>query len=235
MSHPSVSVVLNGYLMPSDQGNPAFCGVYLVAGEDPAGRRRRVLFDCAHVGRRRLLLTALADRGLTPADIDTVVLSHAHWDHLQNVDLFTRARVLLHEDELRYLDVPAPTDLGTPPWAKAVLGASAVTPTGEGERLLPGVEVIALPGHSPGSIGLAVTTAAGVAVLTGDAVATASVLRAGRCLGTPADAAKADASVARVAALADLVYPGHDRPFRVTGRVPADYLTPPAPVEFRIS
>jgi glyoxylase-like metal-dependent hydrolase (beta-lactamase superfamily II) len=94
--------------------------------------------------------------------------------------------------------------------------------------------VIDLPGHTPGSIGLAVTTDDGVAVLTGDAVATADSLRSGRCLGRPLDARQADASVARVAGLADFVYPGHDRPFRVTGRVAGDYLGDPVPITFRV-
>jgi metal-dependent hydrolase (beta-lactamase superfamily II) len=53
------------------------CGVYLVTTPDT-----RILFDTGHVGRRRALLRALSDLELTPADIDVVVLSHAHWDHV---------------------------------------------------------------------------------------------------------------------------------------------------------
>jgi glyoxylase-like metal-dependent hydrolase (beta-lactamase superfamily II) len=222
-----VTTLLNGYLMTSDQGNPAFCGAYLVEREG-----RRVLFDCGHVGRRRMLLSALSDRGLEPADIDTVVLSHGHWDHLQNVDLFERARVLVHGDELRYLE--APRDLGTPRWAKAVLDGLQVRETGDGDQLIPGVEVVHLPGHTPGSIGLAVTTDTGVAVLTGDAIPTAGVLLSRRSLGVPLDAGKAEVSFDRVAALADVVYPGHDRPFRLTATGEVDYPAAAVPVVFRV-
>ncbi len=86
---PSVTPLLNGYSLTSDQGNPAFCSVVLVESGD-----ERVLFDFGHVGRRRKLLTALADRGLEAADITKVVVSHGHWDHLQNADLFGKAQVL---------------------------------------------------------------------------------------------------------------------------------------------
>lgn len=224
MRNPSVAVLLNGFLIPSDQGNPAFCGAYLIAGPG-----RRVLYDCGHVGRRRWLLDALRDQGIGPADVDVVVVSHAHWDHLQNVDLFPRARVLLHAAELRRLDAPA--DLGTPAWTAAILAPLDVAETGDGDEVAPGVRVVHLPGHTPGSIGVTVTTDDGVAVLTGDAVATADALRSGRCLGRPADAAAADASVARVAGIADVVYPGHDRPFRVADGA---YITDPVPITFRV-
>lgn len=201
-----ITPLLNGYLMPTDQGNPAFCAVYLI--ETPAGR---VLFDCGHVGRRRALLTALSDHGLSPVDIDALVLSHGHWDHLQNADLFRR--VLLHPAELRYLQDPAPEDLGTPRWAARVLDGLEVGEVDDGDEVLPGVAVIGLPGHTPGSIGLVVD--GGTAVLTGDAVPSAGVLVSGQPLGRSADPARAQESIRRVVGLADVVYPGHDRPFRI--------------------
>ncbi|GAA1592676.1 hypothetical protein GCM10009789_53420 [Kribbella sancticallisti] len=223
---PKLTTLLNGYSLSTDQGNPAFCSIHLVESEGG-----RVLFDCGHAGRRRKLLEALSAQGLKPGDIDTVVLSHGHWDHVQNVDFFRQARVLLHADELKNLDAPPAEDLGTPRWAKAVLDGLDVQSTGEGDLLLPGVQVLDLPGHTPGSIGLAVTAESGITVLTGDAVPTAAVLRSRRASGRPYDAAKADASIARVASLAEIVCPGHDAPFRVGE--PLEYVVRPEPLVFR--
>lgn len=221
-----LTTLLNGYSLGTDQGSPAFCSIHLI--ESDAGR---VVFDCGHAGRRRRLLEALAAQGLEPADIDTVVLSHGHWDHIQNVDFFRRARVLLHAHELRNLDAPPETDLGTPRWSKSILADLDVHETGEGDQLLPGVEVLDLPGHTPGSIGLAVSTESGLTVLTGDAVPTAAVLRSRRASGHPYDAAKADASVQRVASVADIVCPGHDAPFRIGETL--EYVVRPEPLVFR--
>ena len=229
MQAPTVTTLLNGYWLTSDQGNPAFCSVHLVESE--AGR---VLFDCGHVGRRRRLLTALSVRGLEPADIDAVVLSHGHWDHLQNADLFEQSQVLLHADELRLLKSPPADELGMPRWAKAVLDGLDVRETGEGDQVMPGVKVLELPGHTPGSIGLSVSTAAGTTVLTGDAVPTAAVLRSRRASGHPTDPAKADASIERVAGLADLVCPGHDHPFRVSANGDLDYIGNQVPLVLQV-
>ncbi len=227
---PTVEVLLDGHSVGWDQGSIGFCGVYLVEGHDADGAVRRVLFDSGHAGRRRALRRALNRRGLTPSSIDVLVLSHGHWDHLQNADLFAHAPVLAHSAELAYLDAPAAHDHATPPWSKAVLAALDVRETGEGDRLLSGVGVIDLPGHTPGSIGLTVETADGLAVLTGDAVATEEVLRTGRCSGVFHDTAEADASVRRVARLADVVHPGHGRPFRPG----AGRLGEPASITLRV-
>src|SRR5262249_17511919 len=111
----TVTPILAGHLLTSDQGNPAFCSVLLV---ESAGRRAGV--DCGHAGRRRHLLEGLAARGLGSADIDVVVISHGHWDHVQNADLFPAAEVLIHPLELGNLADPPAADLGTPRWARAV-------------------------------------------------------------------------------------------------------------------
>jgi N-acyl homoserine lactone hydrolase len=220
--------LLNGYSLSTTQGNPAFCAVHLVESEG-----RCLLFDCGHVGRRRQLLEALAGHGLQPADICTVVLSHGHWDHLQNVDLFRNARVLLHADELDNLASPPAHDLGTPRWTRRLLENLDVRITKEGEQLLPGVEVLELPGHTPGSIGLAVSTDAGSVVLSADAVPTAADARAGVASGHPYDRRRADASVERVIEIADVVYPGHDAPFRIRPDGEPEYLAVPDPLVFR--
>ncbi len=74
-----------------------------------------------HVGRRVVLLEALERRGLEPADIDVVVLSHAHWDHAQNLDVFDAARIIVHTDERRYAAAPHGNDWATPAWTGAML------------------------------------------------------------------------------------------------------------------
>jgi glyoxylase-like metal-dependent hydrolase (beta-lactamase superfamily II) len=160
------------------------------------------------------------------------VLSHGHWDHVQNVDFFQEARVLLHADELDNLENPPSTDLGTPRWARRILDDLDVQVTGEDDEPLPGVKVLDLPGHTPGSIGLAVSTEAGTAVLSADAVPTLEVLRARTASGRPYDRARADASIERVVELADLVYPGHDAPFRLDASGVPQYLDPPVPLTF---
>src|SRR4051794_41938661 len=55
---PTVTPLLAGYSLTSNQGNPAFCSVLLIESEG-----RRALFDCGHAGRRRHLLEALAAQG----------------------------------------------------------------------------------------------------------------------------------------------------------------------------
>ncbi|MEU4191313.1 MBL fold metallo-hydrolase [Kribbella sp. NPDC026611] len=220
--------LLNGYSLSTAQGNPAFCSVHLVESDGHC-----LLFDCGHVGRRRQLLEALAAHGLQPGDICTVVLSHVHWDHVQNVDLFRNARVLLHPDELDNLVSPPAHDLGTPRWTRRLLENLDVRITKEGDQPMSGVEVLELPGHTPGSIGLAVDTGFGTAVLSADAVPTAAVLRAGAASGHPYDRRRANASVERVTKLADVVHPGHDAPFRIGSDGVPEYLEPLVPLGIR--
>jgi glyoxylase-like metal-dependent hydrolase (beta-lactamase superfamily II) len=219
-----VDTILHGFSVASDEGSIGFAGVYLVEAD-----ARRILFDCGHVGRRRALQRALANRNLSVGDIDTLVLSHAHWDHIQNADLFAGADVLIAQAELRRLaDAPA-DDPVTPPWSAAILDSARIRQAHDGLELAPGVGVVGLPGHTAGSIGLSVETSDGIAFLTGDAVSSAHALSSGRCTAVHAGEAAAAQSMERVRSQADIVYPGHDWPFAVVDGLPADYLAPGQP------
>ncbi|KOV52676.1 hypothetical protein ADL00_36185 [Streptomyces sp. AS58] len=221
---PTIDILLPGFAIDTDQGHPAFCGVFLVRGPDTAGRPRTVLVDAAHVGRRPFLRDALAAHGLTAGDIDTVVLTHAHWDHVQNIDLFPHATLVVHRDERRYAHTPHADDWATPGWTGLLLEQLPVREVTDGEEIIPGVEVLALPGHSPGSIGVVVRTDRGRATVTGDALHFAYVARTRRNPLVFWDEDAATRSIDRVLAVSDVIYPGHDRPFRMTEAGDIDYL-----------
>jgi N-acyl homoserine lactone hydrolase len=230
----TIQTVLRGRSLASDEGSPGFGAVNLVTTRDPTGAPHRILFDTGHVGRRRALLQALADLGLTTAAIHVVVLSHAHWDHVQNADLFSHAAVLVHAHEPAYAESPGRSDLVTPSWTGALLRQIGVQTVQDGERLADGVHSIHLPGHTAGSMGLTVETTEGLHVLSGDAVSSAEALRRGRCSVVHHDDQQAKASVELVATVADVVWPGHDRPFTVKDNRPGDYLEANVPVEIHV-
>ena len=221
---PTVTTLLPGYMLSSDQGEFAFCAVNLIEGRDEAGELVRIVVDTGHVGRHRALEEALAAHGLAPGDIDAVLLTHAHWDHVQNVGLFERATVLAHPDELRYVRSPHPKDHATPLWTGAILERRPLREVSEGTELLPGVTVLDTPGHSPGTIAVAVATDLGTAVLTGDAIQDGQVAQEGRNALVFWDEKAANDSVRKILDVADLVYPGHDRAFRLRGDGQVDYL-----------
>ncbi len=218
MSLPKVHILMDGSGVGTDVGVIGFCAVLLIEGE------KRVLFDSAHVGRRVYLQAQLEARGLSPADIDLQVLSHAHWDHIQNVDLFDHAPLLVHADERRYARNPHKNDWATPKWTGAVLDMmDQVIEVSEGYEIMPGCRVVDLPGHSPGSIGLEVDTDEGTCLIVGDALHNAGVAVRGYSPLVFWDAKQADASIKRCVDTGHLIYPGHDRPFRIVDGQP-DYI-----------
>ena len=217
---PTVDVLLHGMNLRTDVGTVGFCSVVLITGQ------KRILVDAGHVGRRVPLLNALSQRGLTAADIDITVMSHAHWDHSQNYDLFYHAPMLIHRLERKYAHKPHNNDWATPKWTGAMVDRHpTVQEVDEGYEIEPGISIIHAPGHSPGSMAIMVETDQGLCAVTGDVIHFGSVALTKVnpiIFWNENDARK---SIERVLEKADTIYPGHDRPFRLAkGEV--EYLTP---------
>ena len=139
---PEVELILTGFTSHTDQGRLGFCTVGLIRGD------KTIIVDTAHHGRRMMLVQALADRGMSPNDIDMVVLTHAHWDHVQNVDIFKNAQVAVGADELEYAKDPHPTDWATSGYFHDMLTRRDVLAVIDGQELAPGVRILGTPGHS---------------------------------------------------------------------------------------
>lgn len=228
---PTIDVLLPGLPFACDSGTFGMCAVVLVEGPGPEGDTTRMLVDTGQMGRRRHLLAALRSRGLSPSDIDLVVLTHAHWDHIQNTDVFAHATVLLHPAELHYLRAPHPEDWATPPWTAEILADARVLESSEPDTPMPGTHLLDLPGHTPGTLGVRVETPTGSALIVGDALPRAAAVPTGRHPLVFADAEAADHSMHRLCALSRdegaVIYPGHDRPFRTDGTEITYVETPP--------
>ena len=217
---PKIDVLLNGSPLRTTEGVVGFCSVVLITGQ------KRTLVDVGHVGRRTALQEALEQRGLTAQDIDLTVMSHAHWDHSQNYDLFTHAPMLVHPHERKYAHHPHANDWATPAWTGAMLEFQPdIQEVDEGYEIEPGVRLLHTPGHSPGSLSVMVETDDGLCAVTGDVLHYANVALTRRNPLVFWNEKEATQSIDRLLGEADLIYPGHDRPFRVVkGEI--EYLIP---------
>src|SRR6266851_221081 len=60
-------------------------------------------------GGEAALRTALGELGIGFGDIRTIILTHLHFDHAWNLELFPDARVIVQKDELIHAIDPAPS------------------------------------------------------------------------------------------------------------------------------
>jgi glyoxylase-like metal-dependent hydrolase (beta-lactamase superfamily II) len=108
---------------------------------------------------------ALSKFSLRPEDIDLVIQTHLHFDHCFNTSKCKNAKVLIQEEELKFAREPHP--------AFSVLYSQSLLEglnfkTIRGRKIIsPGIEVIPVPGHSPGCQAVSISTDAGRAVITG--------------------------------------------------------------------
>jgi glyoxylase-like metal-dependent hydrolase (beta-lactamase superfamily II) len=180
--------------------------------------KKLCLVDTGGHGARLWLLQALKDRGLSPNDIDSVFLTHLHFDHIANASLFPRATFYLGRAEWEYANTAEDPVVqeGVLPLLRAF---KRVLLERDGEEILPGARFLLTPGHTPGSASLLVDGPEGKTAITGDAIKNRAELATGS-VGMTQAAEVSRQSIEKVRSLAARVLPGHDCALRLRdGRV----------------
>jgi glyoxylase-like metal-dependent hydrolase (beta-lactamase superfamily II) len=112
---------------------------------------------------------ALAEHDLTPADVDYVIMTHLHNDHVGHMDLFPDAEFLVQRSELAAIRDPLPHQaFAYSESTIETLETLDVTPVDGGYRLREGIELLHTPGHTKGMQVVIVETAAGPHGLVSD-------------------------------------------------------------------
>lgn len=215
----SWQLLLPGIPLTSTRGALGWSSVTLVRTAD-----RIMLVDTGSYGDRALLLARLQEVDVAPDEVDDVFLTHFHFDHVLNFDLFKNAVFHLSETEIRYV-----TEGGfqavNDPYVPAViypLLAPQVKAFATEVEIQPGLRAFPLPGHTPGMSGLLLEQAR--VLIAGDGIKCARDFSHRQ--PPPAFAGREAAlhSYRRAADEARIIIPGHDNPFRVPIQEEVEYL-----------
>ena len=172
-------------------------------------------------------LTAL---GVRPDSVKDVIVTHLHYDHTGNYDLFPNARYHLQDTEMAYatgrcmchqvLRVPFEEE-DVVAMVRKVFAGRVCFHDGE-SQVAPGITVHKIGGHSKGLQCVRVKTKRGPVVLASDATHLYSHFEGGRVFPITynvAEVVEGYATMKRLAASVNHVIPGHDP--QVMQRYPA--------------
>jgi len=164
------------------------------------------------LGRYGVFQKRLTELGLETGDIDMVVNTHCHYDHIESNYLFKGKPLFVHEKEVKYCN-----NLYWPEFTEAFMGIMEIDAVSGEKRLSENVRVIETLGHTPGSISVLAETGEGLVACIGDAAIVREDLLEFRVPSVVTKNISPEVSVnslKRIAALNPfMVVPGHDAPF----------------------
>jgi|Deesub1362B_J571_1020462.scaffolds.fasta_scaffold00173_27 glyoxylase-like metal-dependent hydrolase (beta-lactamase superfamily II) len=201
-------IILPGVPAYPSRGFLGWCTVALIESD------KRVLFDTGSYGDRFQLLETLEKNGIRRDEIDIVFLSHLHYDHCINAELFPDSKILLSDREWEYFESEEYKEVGDEVVPEGVIREfeDRIETTGEEEEIAEGVEVVEFPGHTPGSSALLFNEI----LFTGDAVKNLwDFKNRSPPYPTFSDEDLAVENYELVREIAEIVVPGHDTPFSV--------------------
>ena len=166
----------------------------------------------------------LGKLGLKPEDIDIVILTHMHEDHIQLARKYKKATFIVQKAELEMARNPHPVQQFT--YLKDKFEDVHFEVIKGDKKIVDGISVMLTPGHSAGAQSVIVETAKGKAVLTGFCCIQRNfeppegLITPVIAPGINLNVVQAYESVLKVKEIADIVIPIHDKKYIEIDRIP---------------
>jgi glyoxylase-like metal-dependent hydrolase (beta-lactamase superfamily II) len=204
--------------------------VWFIEGEDSKILVDTGLGDCEEITRlhheygndyvarksqEQEILTGLAAKGLKPEDIDLVILTHLHFDHIGNTELFKNARFIVQASEISMLISP-------PKFTSFYYRELSYKITNISDRLVPiegnlkltkTIELVKVGAHSPGLMAVFVQTAKGKICIASDLLYNYTNLRHEWPIGPIWNMEEWIRGLQFIKGEADIIVPNHDFEF----------------------
>ncbi len=120
-------------------------------------------------GGEKGIREALGKVGVKPEDIDTLILTHLHFDHVATATLFHNAGIYVQKKEWKSaFDPPLHYRLTYDPALFQPLENMDLRLVKGDKEIVEGIELVLLPGHTKGLQGVAIETAGGKYLVAGD-------------------------------------------------------------------
>lgn len=195
-----ITQILEGKPFMTEFGIVGYSSVVLIQDGE-----KKILYDCGQRGCALQLKDGLRRQGLKPEDITHVVVSHLHFDHVGNLPLFRKAKVLISRTEWDTA-TSCPDEWHDLAACEYIRRNCSVSFVAEGDRLSDDITVMELPGHTLGLIGL---KCGEDTILCSDAIKNRYEMW-DRVPLMSVDSEKSRASAERIRRLARHICPGHD-------------------------
>jgi len=174
------------------------------------------------------LQEGLAKYGLKPSDIDIVLQTHLHIDHITLAAEFTKAKFVVQQAELDYQRNPPPPPVDPGPFNKELLNTLNWEVVRGDTTIVNGIKLLFTPGHTPGGQSVAVETAKGLAIIDSlcttdsnwDVPAALKQKFEIFCPGIHNDPVQAYESLIRIKRMADIKVPIHEIRFAFVDKIP---------------
>ena len=171
-------------------------------------------------------IQALNSVDISPDDVDIIIQTHLHYDHCANTGQCKNAKVIVQEEELKFAYSPHVLFAGS--YNLEFLKDLHFNVVRGDCEILPGIGVIHIPGHSPGTQAVSVETDKGIAIISGfcaikDNFYPPEKMRTKwpvMAPGVSVNSLQAFDSALKVKSLADIVIPQHDLEFAEMERIP---------------
>jgi glyoxylase-like metal-dependent hydrolase (beta-lactamase superfamily II) len=175
---------------------------------------------------------ALAKVDCAPDDIDIIIQTHLHMDHIYNTPKCKNAVIYVQEEELGFALNPHP--IFEIMYPREIIKNLKFQVIRGDQTILPGIAVMLVPGHTPGCQAVVVETTEGKAVISGfcsimenfnppeDVRTKISPFASYPVIapGIHTDIFQAYESVLRVKQIADIIIPMHDPDMALREQIP---------------